>query len=123
MGKPWVDIKHKVLYNAELDELYQFALSRVRETTMTIARIRASDVRNRIGDILARVRYGGEHVVVERRGRPVAAIIGIEQYDHLIELQRQWEAEQRQQRFQAIRASAAENDLSEEQAFQLLDEA
>jgi prevent-host-death family protein len=90
---------------------------------VAIAHIRASEVRNRIGEILARVRYGREHVVVERRGQPVAAIMGIEEYDHLIQLRRQWEAQERRQRFQAIRASAAENDLSEEQAFQLLDEA
>jgi prevent-host-death family protein len=90
---------------------------------MTIARIRASEVRNRIGDILARVRYGGEHVVVERRGQPVAAIIGIEEYEHLIQLRRRWEASQRRSHFQAIRASAAENDLTEEETFQLLDEA
>ena len=89
---------------------------------MTIARIRASEVRNRIGDILARVRYGREHVVVERRGQPVAVIIGIEEYDQLIQLRRQWEVQQRQLRFQAIRDSAAESDVSEEQAFQLLDE-
>ena len=89
---------------------------------MTIARIRASEVRNQIGDILARVRYGREHVVVERRGQPVAAIIGIEEYDRLIQLRRQWEAQQRRLRFQAMRASAAENDLSEEEAFQLLGE-
>ena len=95
----------------------------MREGMMTIERIRASEVRNRIGDILARVRYGGEHVVVERRGQAVAAIMGIEEYDHLIKLRRQWEAEQRRQRFQTIRASAMENDLGEEQAFQLLDEA
>jgi prevent-host-death family protein len=90
---------------------------------MAIARISASEVRNRIGDILARVRYGGQHVVVERRGQPVAAIIGIEEYDRLIELRRQWEAVQRRRRFQTMRASAAENDLTEEQAFQLLNEA
>jgi len=89
---------------------------------MTIARIRASEVRNRIGDILARVRYGQEHVVVERRGQPVAAIIGIEEYDHLIQLRRQWEAQQRRRRFQAMRASAAENDLSEKESFRLLGE-
>jgi len=89
---------------------------------MTVARIRASEVRNRIGDILARVRYGREHVVVERRGQPVAAIIGIEEYDQLIQLRRQWEAQRRRLRFQAMRDSAAENDLSEEQAFQLLNE-
>lgn len=89
---------------------------------MTVAHIQASEVRNRIGEILARVRYGREHVVVERRGRPVAAIIGIEEYDDLLQLRRQQEAQARRQRFQAIRASAAENDLSEEQASQMLDE-
>ena len=89
---------------------------------MTVARIRASKVRNQIGDILARVQYGQEHVVVERRGQPVAAIIGIDEYDHLIQLRRQWEAQRRQLRFRAMRDSAAENDLSEEQAFQLLNE-
>ena len=89
---------------------------------MTVAHIQASEIRNRIGEILARVRYGREHVVVERRGRPVAAIIGIEEYDDLLQLRRQREAQVRRQRFQAIRASAAENDLSEEQAFQMLDE-
>ena len=89
---------------------------------MTVAHIQASEIRNRIGEILARVRYGREHVVVERRGQPVAAIIGIEEYDDLLQLRRQREAQVRRQRFQAIRASAAENDLSEEQAFQMLDE-
>lgn len=90
---------------------------------MTIARIHASEIRNRIGEILARVRYGREHVLVERRGQPVAAIIGIEEYDHLLQLRRQQEADERRQRFQAIRASAVQNDLSEEQAFQLTEEA
>ena len=50
------------------------------------------------------------------------AIIGDKEYTRLLELRRQWEAGQRRQRFQAIRESAAENDLSEEQALQLLDE-
>ncbi len=90
---------------------------------MTIARIHASEIRNRIGEILARVRYGREHVLVERRGQPVAAIIGIEEYDELLQLRRQQEADERRQRFQAIRASALQNDLSEEQAFQLTEEA
>ena len=89
---------------------------------MVIARICASEVCNQIGDILNRVRCGEEHVVVERRGQPVAAIIGIKEYDHLIQLRCQSEAEQRRPRFQTIRGSAAENDLSEEQAFQLLGE-
>lgn len=90
---------------------------------MTLSTVHASEIRNRIGEILARVRYGREHVVVERRGRPVAVILDIAEYNDLIQLRRQQEAQERRQRFQAIRASAAENDLSEEQAFQLLKEA
>jgi len=85
-------------------------------------RIHASEVRNRIGEILARVRYGGELVLVERRGKPVAAILSIEEYHSLDEIRRQWEALQRRRRFQTIRASAAENDLSEEETFRLLQE-
>ncbi|MCX7855476.1 MAG: type II toxin-antitoxin system Phd/YefM family antitoxin [Anaerolineae bacterium] len=90
---------------------------------MSIWRINASEVRNQIGEILARIRYRGDHVVVERRGTPVAAIIGIEEYNHLIQLQREWEAAQRRRRFEAIRASAEEHHLSEEEAFQLVEEA
>jgi antitoxin (DNA-binding transcriptional repressor) of toxin-antitoxin stability system len=60
-------------------------------------------------------------VVVERRGKPIAAIIGIEEYNRLIGLQRQWEAAQRRRRFEAIRASTGEHHLSEEEAFQLLE--
>jgi len=85
-------------------------------------RIHASEVRNRIGEILARVRYGGELVLVERRGKPVAAILSIEEYHSLDEIRQQWEALQRRRRFQTIRASAAENDLSEEETFRLLQE-
>lgn len=90
---------------------------------MTLSTIHASEIRNRIGEILARVRYGREHILVERRGRPVAVILDVAEYNDLIQLRRQQEAQERRQRFQAIRASAAENDLSEEQAFQLLKEA
>lgn len=90
---------------------------------MTVSRIRASEVRSQIGEILARIHYRGDHVVVERRGKPVAAIIGIEEYNHFIRLQREWEDAQRRRRFEAIRASAEELGLSEEGAFQLLEEA
>ncbi len=90
---------------------------------MTVSTIRASEIRNCIGEILARVRYGREHILIERRGRPVAAILDIAEYNDLIQLRHQREAQERRRRFQAIRASAAENDLTEKQAFQLLDEA
>ena len=38
--------------------------------TMTVA-----EAKNRFSDVLRRAEYGGERVIVERRGKPVAAIV------------------------------------------------
>lgn len=38
--------------------------------TMTVA-----EAKNRFSDVLRRAEYGGERVIVERHGRPVAAIV------------------------------------------------
>ena len=48
------------------------------------ARIGATALRNQIGDLLARVIYRKERVIVERRGKPVAALIPLEDL-HLLE--------------------------------------
>ena len=39
-------------------------------TTMTVA-----EAKNRFSDLLRRAEYGGERVIVERHGKPVAAIV------------------------------------------------
>lgn len=49
---------------------------------MTI-RINASELHQRVGDILARIRYTGERVIIERRGKPVAAVVSIEDLERL----------------------------------------
>jgi prevent-host-death family protein len=49
---------------------------------MTI-RINASELHQRVGDILAQIRYTGERVIIERRGKPVAAVISIEELEQL----------------------------------------
>ena len=41
--------------------------------TMTVA-----EAKNRFSDVLRRAEYGGERVVVERHGKPVAAIVSTE---------------------------------------------
>jgi prevent-host-death family protein len=41
--------------------------------TMTVA-----DAKNHFSDVLRRAEYGGERVIVERHGKPVAAIVSIE---------------------------------------------
>jgi prevent-host-death family protein len=41
--------------------------------TMTVA-----DAKNHFSDVLRRAEYGGERVIVERHGKPVAAIVSTE---------------------------------------------
>ena len=49
-----------------------------RTTTTT-----ATEARNSFADIVGRVAYGGERVVIERRGRPVAALISADDLENL----------------------------------------
>ena len=47
-------------------------------------RVSAREARNRFADLMGSVRYGGEEVIVERSGRPVAAVIPVEMYEKLV---------------------------------------
>lgn len=44
--------------------------------------IGATEVRNKLGRLLNRVHQGEEHLVVEKLGIPVAAIISMKDYEH-----------------------------------------
>lgn len=46
--------------------------------------VSAMEIRNRLGDLLSRILYRGERFVIERRGKPVAALISIEEYEALL---------------------------------------
>ena len=46
-------------------------------------RIKAAELHQRVGDVLAQIRYTGERVIIERRGKPVAAIISMEDLERL----------------------------------------
>ncbi len=46
-------------------------------------RIKAAELHQRVGDVLAQIRYTGERVIIERRGKPVAAIIPMEDLERL----------------------------------------
>jgi len=50
---------------------------------MTI-QIGARDARQRFSELLGRVGYGGEEVIIERSGKPMVAVIPIEVYRQLI---------------------------------------
>ncbi|MFH1123185.1 MAG: type II toxin-antitoxin system Phd/YefM family antitoxin [Pseudomonadota bacterium] len=47
-------------------------------------RISAKEARDRFAELLGRVRYGGEKLIVERSGRPAAAVIPVEMYEKLV---------------------------------------
>ncbi|HVS64929.1 MAG TPA: type II toxin-antitoxin system Phd/YefM family antitoxin [Thermoanaerobaculia bacterium] len=61
---------------------------------MSSERIKTGDVRQRLGDLLDRVVDRREQFVIERRGKPLAAIVPFAQYEQLqraaeLELERQ----------------------------------
>jgi prevent-host-death family protein len=47
--------------------------------------ITAKDARDRFAEILSQVHEGKETIIVEEQGKPVAAVIDMEQYDRLIQ--------------------------------------
>jgi prevent-host-death family protein len=43
--------------------------------------------KSRLSELVGRVAYGGERFILERRGRPMAVLIGVDEYDRLRELE------------------------------------
>jgi len=46
--------------------------------------ISARDARNKFADLVGSVHYGGEEIIVERSGRPMAAVIPVKMYERLV---------------------------------------
>ena len=74
---------------------------------MTIL-IGARDLRQKFAEILGKVGFGGDVAVVERSGKPMAAIIPIEMYQQLVA-----EREARFQIVEKIRNAQKERPLEE----------
>lgn len=81
--------------------------------------VSAGEMRNRIGDILARIRYTDEHTVIQRRGKSVAAVIGIEEYRLFLEMREKQRLKERHNRFARLREAATCSDMPEEEALAL----
>ena len=47
------------------------------------------DLRNNTSDTINRVAYGGERVILERRGKPAVAIVSMEDLEALVEMENQ----------------------------------
>jgi prevent-host-death family protein len=69
---------------------------------MNATTISVMELRDRVGDTLNRVSYAGERFIIERRGKPVAAIISIE----LLELLEHMELEREAELIRLARAAA-----------------
>lgn len=50
-----------------------------------MVRVEATEARNGFSDLINKVRYGSERVLIERRGKNVAALISVEDL-HLLEI-------------------------------------
>jgi prevent-host-death family protein len=59
-----------------------------------VRRLGAREARNNFSDLLGRVGYGGEVVIVERSGKALAAMVPIDLYERLMA--------EREERFQII---------------------
>lgn len=46
-------------------------------------RISAAQAKAHLSDLMAQVAYGGEHYVIERRGKPLAALVSVDDLERL----------------------------------------
>src|SRR5512132_2717358 len=79
------------------------------------AEIPASEVRAQISDVISRVAYGGERVIISRNGKAQVAIVPIEDLERLKQLDEEREA-LRHRAAQAVadaQAESARNGVSE----------
>ena len=90
------------------------AMLTVEGTTMAQSfEIPASEVRAQISEVISRVAYGGERVVISRNGKPQVAVISIADLDRLKQLDEQLAALRRRgaQAVAKIREEAARSGL------------
>lgn len=82
--------------------------------------LRSTDVQRHFKDVVNRAGSGREHIIVERDGLPVIAIISMAEYDALMR-----ERERQQERFEraarAIEEKVGELGMSEEELMQHLE--
>src|SRR4051794_40123903 len=79
----------------------------------------ATEVRNNFGMFLSQVYRGEEHLVVEKGGIPVAALIGMREYEKF----QQWLATQLLDEIgPKLHAAAQRQGLTEEKLLELMDE-
>ena len=59
-----------------------------------MGKVAAREFRNEVSDVLNRVAYGGERVVITRRGKGVAVLVSVEDAETLEELENRLDIKQ-----------------------------
>jgi prevent-host-death family protein len=70
------------------------ALNLTARCKMSLTTVGSREARNNFADLVGRIHYGHETVIVERAGKPMVAMIPIELYEQLIS--------EREARFQTV---------------------
>jgi prevent-host-death family protein len=74
-----------------------------------IIRMGAREARQKLSELVGRVHYGGDTVILESSGKPMAAVVPLEMYNRMME--------EREERFQIIdEIRARMPQVSEEEA-------
>ena len=75
-------------------------------------RVGTVEARRSFSRLVGEAGFGGEHIIIERSGKPMAVLIGIDEYERLIAAQ----AREREARFKRLLSIAERNqDVSPEQ--------
>ena len=70
--------------------------------------VSAAEARKRFSDLMARVTYGGERIVIESRGRPMMAWISVRDLERLADLEKEGEPARTRQAALALAAACRE---------------
>lgn len=54
-----------------------------------MTKVQVSEVRDNLADVINRTAYGNERVIIERRGKPLAALVSIEDIELLEQIEDQ----------------------------------
>ncbi len=84
---------------------------------MTIGALSVVEARRQFADLLGRVAYGREEIVIERAGRPMAVLVNLDEYRRLKAIEADRREAERLARFDLIRHAGERNALDDEQAF------
>lgn len=82
------------------------------------------DVRDQLSDLVSRVAYGDQKVVITKFGKPVAALVTFEDYEKIMNPAKRFTKEEWDQGFSLMdKARANTKNYSKEEVEQAIDEA